>query len=207
MQVRCSHRKHAVSLAASLCTLLVCAGTSVAAEDNVTRLTNSAAKYTEILTSWEALLEARESRLSTGLRLTDVERYEDYGTVEYLARWSEGDDKDLVWRTTGWAGFEAKTRELAEHDMRLVDVEVYLEQGETHYLGVWRTGRGNFALWTCPTWDAFTERWQQMAMNGLQLADIEVYSDAAGPHYFGLFRSDVSEAALWQDEDWDEISQ
>lgn len=207
MQVRYPLKKHARPLVASLCTLLVYAGTSAAAEDNTTRLTNSAAKYTEIATSWEALLEARQSRLSYGLRLTDVERYDDYGTVEYVARWSEGDDEDFVWQANSWAEFELKVRELAERDLRLIDVEIYVEEGEAHYLGVWRSGSGNFALWTCPTWDAFTGRWQEMLMNGLQLVDIEAYSDPSGTHYFGLFRSDINETMLWQDEDWDEISQ
>ena len=164
-------------------------------------------QYVQVVNHWDVLLEQWRSRSAGGLRLTDVERYDNNGAVGYVARWAEGDDEDYLWQARTWSDFEAKILELASDELRLVDVEIFFEQGEARYVGVWRSGSGNFALWTCPTWDAFTDRWQEMSMSGLQLIDIEAYRDQSATHFFGLFRSDMSEETLWKDEDWDEISQ
>ena len=194
-------------LMASVLVTLACAGTALAQDPAVNAPSGSDGHQVRVVTGWDAMLEQWRLRSAEGLRLTDIEGYDNNGEAGYVATWEESDDEDYLWRAETWAELRTKTLELASHELRLVDVEIFLEQGEAHYLGVWRSGNGNFALWTCPTWDAFTDKWQALYMSGLQLIDIEVYRDQGATHYFGLFRSDISEEELWKDEDWDEISQ
>jgi len=192
---------------ASILIALACAGTALAQDSALTGPPNIDGHHVQVVTGWDAMLEQWRLRSAEGLRLTDIEGYDNNGEAGYVATWEESDDEDYLWRAETWAELRTKTLELASHELRLVDVEIFLEQGEAHYLGVWRSGNGNFALWTCPTWDAFTDKWQALYMSGLQLIDIEVYRDQGATHYFGLFRSDISEEELWKDVDWDEISQ
>ena len=195
------------SLMASFLVMCISSGTAYAAESDATGRLSIDSQVVQVVNDWDALLEQWQSRSVDGMRLTDIEQYDNNGSVGYIARFAHGDDEDYLWRANTWADFEAKILELVADELRLVDVEIFFDQGDARYLGVWRSGSGNFALWNCPTWDAFTDRWQEMSMSGLQLIDIEVYRNQGATHYFGLFRSDMSEETLWKDEDWDEISQ
>lgn len=194
-------------VAASVLAMLICAGAAHADTSPSAAQLSIDGQYVQVASDWDALVDQWRSRSAAGMRLTDVERYDNNEGAGYVARWEQGDDEDFLGQAASWGEFEAKILELASGELRLVDVEIFFEQGEARYLGVWRSGGGNFALWTCPSWDAFTDTWQEMSMSGLQLIDIEVYRDQGITNYFGLFRSDMSEETLWKDEDWDEVSQ
>ena len=206
MQLKINHIvRETTQLIASVLFMFMCNSTASAINLTEPEQLNIGAKHVQVLDDWDVALEVWRSRSTEGLRLTDIERYDENGRVSYSVTWMEGDDQDYLLQARTWSEFEAKTRELAGRGLRLVDVEIFLEHGETRYLGVWRSGVGNFALWTCPTWDALTEKWHELSNRGLQLIDIEVYHGLGATQYFGLFRADRNEDDLWNDEDWKDI--
>jgi hypothetical protein len=153
--------------------------------------------------TWTAFEAKWQELAGQGLRLIDLEVYEEGGQMKYTGVWRAGTDGYYLWVGVDWNSFQSTWQMLAGQNQRLIDVETYIEGGQRRYAGVWREGTDGHSLWAGLDWATFQAKWQELAAQNLRLIDIEVYEENGQRRYIGVWRAGTDGYHLWEGVDWE----
>lgn len=131
-------------------------------------------EWDPFLARWKELTEQK------GMRLIDLETYDDGKKRLFAGAFAESDDLYALWVGMDRKAFEAKWAELSGGGLRLIDVEVYRAGNQTLYSGVFLAGRGGYGMWTDLGWDDLRGKWKNA---GTQLVDFDSYVDGGKRRY------------------------
>ena len=137
-----------------------------------------------------------------GLRLIDLETYEEGGKRLYAGVFRAGSDGHFLWNGVEWPAFVTKWEQLSSKGLRLIDLETYREGGKRLYAGVFRAGSDGHFLWNGVEWPAFVQKWKELSKQNLRLVDIETYVEGTKRLYAGVFRTGTDKHYLWAGVEW-----
>ena len=130
---------------------------------------------------WEPFLERwKDLTEQKGMRLIDLETYDDGKKRMFAGAFAESDDLYSLWVGMDRKAFESKWAELSGQGLRLIDVEVYRAGNQTLYSGVFLAGRGGYGMWSDLGWDDLRGKWKNA---GTQLVDFDSYVDGGKRRY------------------------
>ncbi len=144
-------------------------------------------EWEPFLARWKELTEQK------GLRLIDLETYDDGKKRMFAGAFAESDDLYSLWVGLDRKAFEAKWAELSGQGLRLIDVEVYRAGSQTLYSGVFLAGRGGYGMWADLSWDDLRGKWKNA---GTQLVDFDSYMDGGKRRYSAATGSKGPKEAL-----------
>ena len=157
---------------------------------------------------WENFVSKWEAYGRQGLRLIDIETYQEGREQKFTGVWREGTDGYYLWAGVEWEAFVSKWKELGRQNLRLIDIETYVgEDGQRRYIGVWREGTDGYYLWAGVDWKSFTAKWKELGKQNLRLIDIETYTENGQRLYTGVWRGGSDGYYLWAGVDWDSFSE
>ncbi|HSK76668.1 MAG TPA: hypothetical protein VLQ45_09440 [Thermoanaerobaculia bacterium] len=111
-----------------------------------------------------------------GLKVNDLEIYQQNGKTLYAAAYRGDVAQPELWTALDRPSFESKWAQGKGKGMQLVDVETYTEGGKRLYDATVRTEEpGELVL--APDQAAFVKSWREMLGKGLRLVDLETFRE------------------------------
>jgi CubicO group peptidase (beta-lactamase class C family) len=208
------------SMSARISTLLIALATVLAShgavlavpptsgDDDTLSVRAAAAKHaTDRFDTWEQLVHTWRMLGNTGMRLKDIEVFEDAGGERtYAGVWEPSTAKHALYRYDSWSAFVNKWEDLNDTGYRLIDIERVRHGNVIWYYGVWRAGGGGYALYAYDTWKEFTDRWSDLNGQGLRLIDIDISQSGGVTSYLGVWREGSGKTALYNFNSWSALA-
>jgi CubicO group peptidase (beta-lactamase class C family) len=196
-----------IGLAIGLSTL--CCQAAMAAVDDETLSTKAAAAKhgSYVFESWEQLVHKWKTLGNAGMRLKDIEVFDNASGVRtYAGVWEPGSGKHALYEYDNWSAFVEKWRELNDSGYRLTDIESVTKNNKTYYYGAWRTGSGKYALYNYSSWSSFTSKWAELNEQGYRLLDIDVSENNGNLRYVGVWGEGAGKYALYNYASWSDFT-
>lgn len=187
----------------------LCCQVAMAAVDDKTLSTQAAAAKhgSYVFESWEQLVHKWKTLGNAGMRLKDIEVFDNANGVRtYAGVWEPGSGKHALYGYDNWSAFVDKWQELNESGYRLTDIESVTKNNKTYYYGSWRAGTGKYALYNYSSWSSFTSKWAELNEQGYRLLDIDVSEHNGSLRYVGVWGEGAGKYALYNYSSWDDFA-
>lgn len=137
------------------------------------------------------------------LRLLDVERIEESGTMMHYALFGEGTDAYAMY-SADWSGFVQYWNQASDSGLRLTDVDLINDGGQHNYLGTFRQGGGGHAFYSHSSLSVFLDKFNEFKAANMDLIDVSmVYDGPSSYQYVGVWRAGTGEGHLKLHTSWD----
>lgn len=188
--------------------VLSCQAVMAAVDDKTLSTKAAAAKHgTYVFDTWEQLTHKWQTLGNAGMRLKDIEVFDNAGGARtYAGVWEPGSGKHALYGYDNWSAFVEKWRELNDSGYRLTDIESITKNNKTYYYGAWRAGSGKYALYNYSSWSSFTNKWAELNEQGYRLLDIDVSEHNGNLRYVGIWGEGSGKYALYNYASWDDFS-
>lgn len=145
---------------------------------------------------WPAFKERVDKLGAQGLKLVDIETFENGGKRLWSGIFKNIPDRVVLRANQEWKDFRADWIRLTSGRARLVDIEVY--DTKPLYAGLYRdfSDLNRPMMWTDERKN-FVDKVQELAAQGQQLIDLEVYVGPTKTTYAGTFRNTSGKYELW----------
>ncbi len=157
--------------------------------------------------NWSAFNKVWQDNAKRGLRLINVETYEEGSTLYFLGVFRAGNDRHLLTPLNlDWTAFQKFWDDSSKTGLRLINIESYLSNGKRCYLGVFRAGTDGYVL--SPNgkdWHQFEDYWKVQSPK-LRLIDLESFVENGKRIYLGVWREGSGGNFLWSGVDWENFT-
>ena len=149
------------------------------------------------VSAWPSFVDRWKAWDAEGLRLVDIDVFDERGERRYAGVWRAGTAPQGLWVNEGWDDFFAHWQTWNKQQLRLIALNVFEAPEGPRFSGVWAPGNDRHALYALPSWEQFYRKWQELSDQGLRLTDIEVYRSGGGLHFAGVWREGDDGHYLW----------
>ena len=175
-------------------------------DDDTLSVRAAAAKHaTYRFDTWEQVVHKWRMLGKAGMRLRDLEVFENAGQRIYAGVWEPGSGSHALYRYDSWDAFVNKWEELNGSGYRLIDISRVRHGNQWWYYGVWRGGSGAYALYAYDSWSEFTAKWAELNGQGQRLIDIDLSESDGVITYIGVWRAGSGKTALYNFDTWSEL--
>lgn len=145
---------------------------------------------------WPAFKERVDKLSGQGLKLVDIETFENGGKRLWSGIFKTIPDRVVLRGNLEWKDFRSEWIRLTSGRARLVDIEVY--DTKPFYAGLYRDfdDHNRPMMWTDERKN-FVDKVNELAAQGQQLIDMEVYVGPTKTTYAGTFRGTSGKYEVW----------
>jgi len=155
--------------------------------------------------TWESFTTKWAELANEGLRLIDIDTYQNAGYTSFTGVWRQGSEGYALWRTPDWNSFyQIYQQNLGT--MRLVDFDIELAGVTRWYTGVWLGSPVKQQLLHGLTWNEFEAKWKDLSeKQGYRLSKAQVFYSDGALRYAGLFEAGSGAYAFYSTSDWNQF--
>lgn len=146
--------------------------------------------------SWDEFLDVYKKNIKSGLRLIDLESYQDDGKSNLVGVYQKGQGPDFISPFDSYSAFISHFKEKYKEGLLLLNVESYQDKGKRYYVGVYGSGKPGEGVYLKKD-NTLTEVWESKKYwenKGYGLVGLDVVESVPLP--FSSLQFDVSPSRL-----------